>query len=138
VPNGGTRVKNFENFLASTLRQTNLLRLWTTMDPLRSVSIPDLDGAIEFIDKYNKLRTTLCPASNGAISNIPGNCVASQRDLSYTFTPVSRSEVKQVFRAVNQNSAVGCDRITYASLTRLNSTNPDIIPPHYKDLGTIP
>jgi hypothetical protein len=43
------------------------------------------------------------------------------------FTLVSRSEVKQVFRVVNQNSAVGCDRITYATLIHLNSTNPDII-----------
>jgi hypothetical protein len=41
---------------------------------------------------------------------------------------VSRSEVKQVSRAINQNSAVGCDSITYATLIHLNSTNPDIIP----------
>jgi hypothetical protein len=61
-----------------------------------SNAIPDLDGAIEFSDKCNKLRTTLFPASGEAISIIPKNFVASQRDLSDTFTPVSKSEVKQV------------------------------------------
>jgi ribonuclease HI len=95
---------------------------------VHSNAIPDLDGAIEFSDKCNKLRTTLFPTSDGAISIIPENFVASQRDLSDTFTPVSKSEVKQGFRAINQNSAVGCDKITYATLIHLNSTNPDIIP----------
>jgi hypothetical protein len=41
---------------------------------------------------------------------------------------VSRSEVKQVFRAMNQKPAGGCDGITYATIIHLNSTNPDIIP----------
>jgi hypothetical protein len=81
-----------------------------------SNAIPDLDGAIEFSDKCNRLRTTLFPGSDGAISIIPENFVASPRDLSDTFTLVSKLEVKQVFRAINQNSAVGCDRITYATL----------------------
>jgi hypothetical protein len=67
---------------------------------VHSNAIPDLDGAIGFSDKCNKLRTTLFPASNEAISIIPENFVASQRDLSDTFTPVSRSEVKRVFRAI--------------------------------------
>jgi hypothetical protein len=62
---------------------------------VRSNAIPDLDGAIEFSDKCNKLRTTLFPASNGAISIIPENFVASQRDLSDTCTPASRSEVNK-------------------------------------------
>jgi hypothetical protein len=70
---------------------------------VHSNAIPDLDGAIEFSDKCNKLRTTLFPASDGTISIIPENFVASQRDLSDIFTPVSKSEVKQVFRAINQN-----------------------------------
>jgi hypothetical protein len=38
----GVPLSNFENFLASTLRQTNLLRLWTTMDPLRSVFLRNI------------------------------------------------------------------------------------------------
>jgi hypothetical protein len=95
---------------------------------VHSNAIPDLDGAIEFSDKCNKLRTTLFPASDGAISIIPENFVASQRGLSGTFTFLGKSEVKQVFRAINQNSAVGYDRITYANLIHLNLTNPDIIP----------
>jgi hypothetical protein len=43
-------------------------------------AIPDLDGAIEFSDKYNKFPTTLFLASDGEISIIPENFVASQRD----------------------------------------------------------
>jgi hypothetical protein len=74
------------------------------------------------------LRTTLFPASDGAISLSLDYFVASQRDLFDTFTPVSRSEVKQVFGALNPNSTVECDRITYATLIYPNSTNPDIIP----------
>jgi pSer/pThr/pTyr-binding forkhead associated (FHA) protein len=43
-----------------------------------SNAIPDFDGAIEFIDKCNKLRTKLFPASDRAISIIPEKFVASQ------------------------------------------------------------
>jgi hypothetical protein len=40
---------------------------------------------------------------------------------------VSKSEVKQVFRVITPNSPVRYDKITYAILIHLNSTNPDIL-----------
>jgi hypothetical protein len=46
---------------------------------VHSNAIPDLDGAIEFIDKCNKLRTTLFPEGDRAMSIIPEKFVASKK-----------------------------------------------------------
>jgi hypothetical protein len=86
-----------QRYLKCKLEQATNSSIWNinkrhTM--VHSNAIPDLDRAIEFSDKSNKLQTTLFPASDGAISIIPENFVASQRDLFDTFTPVRKSEVK--------------------------------------------
>jgi hypothetical protein len=91
----------------------------------------NVNGADNFIDKCNRLRSTLFPVTDQVLHNIPDNFVISKCSLSESFSTVSRSEVKRVLKAVNcnsVNSAVGSDKMTYTTLSYLDECSPDILP----------
>jgi hypothetical protein len=79
-------------------------------------AVSDLEGADNFVDRCNKLQSTLFPVIDQMLPNIPDNFVISKCNLSESFNTVSRSEVKRGLKAVNCNSAVGSDKVGGDSL----------------------
>jgi hypothetical protein len=89
---------------------------------------PDPDGCSEFEGKSKKLCSALFSAPTSGSLNIPGNFVSYNQDLSDNFLPITPSEICKALNALNHNSAVGKDRLTFSTLSKLNAANPNILP----------
>jgi ribonuclease HI len=125
-------IKNAKNrHWKMKLENLNQNEIWTVQKKHSRVhtrGIPDLDGASAFIEKCNKLRSTLFPTPEIDELEIPDDFVGSNADMTDTFFEVSRAEIIRALDNSNRNSAVGIDQITYKTLIQLDEAVPSVLP----------